>query len=156
VSRSDHERDLVLREASEADIGRIVELFELGSLVEGKEEAGDLAPYAAALHEIAAGPGCVLVAEAGGEVVGVCQLIIFRHLQAKGGLCAEVESVHVHPRLRGQGIGRLLMGAAIERARELGCYRIQLTSNDARPDAHRFYEALGFVDSHHGFKLQLQ
>jgi GNAT superfamily N-acetyltransferase len=156
VNRSDLAGDVVLREASAADIGPIIELFEHGSLVDGKEDADQLGPYAAALHEIAAGPGCVLVAEVGDEVVGVCQLIIFRHLQAKGGLCAEVESVHVHPRHRGQGIGRLLMGAAIARARQLGCYRIQLTSNDARPEAHRFYEALGFVDSHHGFKLSLQ
>ena len=38
-------------------------------------------------------------------MVGVCQLVVFRHLQARGGLCAEVESVHVHPVWRGQGIG---------------------------------------------------
>ena len=156
MSGSAGQVEVVAREATEADLARIVELFEHGSLVEGKEDPTDLSPYRAALNEIAAGAGGVLVAEAGGEVVGVCQLIIFRHLQAKGGLCAEVESVHVHPRHRGQGIGSLLMGAVIARARELGCYRIQLTSNDARPEAHRFYTALGFVDSHHGFKLQLQ
>ena len=38
---------------------------------------------------------------------------------------------------------------------QLGCYRIQLTSNTARPDAHRFYERLGFVPSHVGFKMRL-
>jgi GNAT superfamily N-acetyltransferase len=91
----------------------------------------------------------------GGELVGVCQLIVFRHLQNRGGLCAEVESVHVHPDHRGHGIGGVLMRAAVQRARELGCYRIQLTSNKARPEAHRFYERLGFEPSHRGFKLKL-
>ena len=91
-----------------------------------------------------------------GEVVGVCQLIVFRHLQARGGLCAEVESVHVHPDHRGAGIGAALLHEAMERARALGCYRVQLTSNTARPDAHRFYERLGFVPSHVGFKLLLE
>jgi GNAT superfamily N-acetyltransferase len=90
-----------------------------------------------------------------GEVVGLCQLIVFRHLQSRGGRCAEIESVHVHPDHRGAGIGGALVRRAIERARELGCYRVQLTSNSARTDAHRFYERLGFVPSHVGYKLLL-
>jgi GNAT superfamily N-acetyltransferase len=124
-------------------------------LVEGKEDATDPAPYRAALAEIAQGPGAVLVAELDGQVVGVCQLIVFRHLQTRGGLCAEVESVHVHPDHRGRGIGGVLLRAAVQRARERGCYRVQLTSNNARPEAHRFYERLGFEPSHRGFKLML-
>jgi hypothetical protein len=32
---------------------------------------------------------------------------------------------------------------------------VQLTSNKARTRAHRFYERLGFVSSHEGFKLVL-
>jgi hypothetical protein len=32
---------------------------------------------------------------------------------------------------------------------------VQLTSNRARDDAHRFYERLGFVPSHVGYKLML-
>ena len=156
MRRSDRSSDVVIREAIEEDIPCIVMLLEHGSLVEGKEDPTVLAPYRAALAEITQSAGGVLVAEVGGQVVGVCQLIVFRHMQAKGGLCAEVESVHVHPDHRGLGIGTVLMGAAIQRARGLGCYRMQLTSNNARPKAHRFYEALGFEASHHGFKLMLQ
>jgi GNAT superfamily N-acetyltransferase len=95
------------------------------------------------------------VAELDGEVVGVCQLIVFRHLQAHGGLCAEVESMHVHPDHRSGGAGAALLAEAVARAGALGCYRIQLTSNTARSDAHRFYERLGFVPSHVGFKMRL-
>jgi GNAT superfamily N-acetyltransferase len=150
------ERPVVeIRGAVEADLPDIVELFEYGALVEGKEDLADLSPYRAALAELAQGDGGVLVAEVEGRVVGVCQLIIFRHLQARGGRCAELESVHVHPDHRRRGIGRHLMHAAVGRARDLGCYRLQLTSNNARPEAHRFYEELGFDDSHHGFKLML-
>jgi hypothetical protein len=32
---------------------------------------------------------------------------------------------------------------------------VQLTSNKQRLDAHRFYRALGFAQSHEGFKLFL-
>jgi GNAT superfamily N-acetyltransferase len=147
--------NVVVRHAVEEDIPRIVELFTRGSLVEGKEDPAELAPYRSALAEIDRGPGAVLVAEVEGQVVGVCQLIVFRHLQTRGGLCAEVESVHVHPDHRGHGIGTILMRAAVQQATELGCYRVQLTSNKARPEAHRFYERLGFESSHRGFKLKL-
>jgi GNAT superfamily N-acetyltransferase len=115
----------------------------------------NLTPYRRALHEIESRDGTVLVAELGGEVVAVCQLLVFRHLQTRGGLCAEIESVHVHPEQRGQGIGTSLVREAVARARACGCYRVQLTSNMARPDAHRFYARLGFRPSHVGFKLPL-
>jgi GNAT superfamily N-acetyltransferase len=152
-------RDLAtvrVRDAVESDLPEIVEILKAGSLVEGKEDSNELAPYVAALAELQALPGGILVADSGGQVIGVCQLIVFRHLQSRGALCAEVESVHVHADWRRLGVGRLLMRAAQQRATELGCYRIQLTSNAARPDAHRFYEDLGYVPSHQGFKLPLE
>ncbi len=145
----------LIRAARRDDLARVVELRNLGSLVAGKELPSRPDLYEEAWSEIEAGPGGILVAEVGGEVVGACQLIVFRHLQVRGGRCAEVESVHVHPGHRGQGIGHLLMEAVIAQATELGCYRIQLTSNVARTEAHRFYESLGFTPSHMGFKLVL-
>lgn len=152
-------RGLRIRPAREDDLDRIVELLVLGTVPGGppsREDRSDLAPYRAALERIGDGDGAVLVAELEGEVVGVCQLIVFRHLQAHGGLCAEIESVHVHPDRRNGGVGAALVGEAVARARAAGCYRVQLTSNAARPDAHRFYESLGFVPSHVGFKLLLR
>jgi GNAT superfamily N-acetyltransferase len=149
---------LVIRDADEADLGRVVELLVLGVVPGGParhETPEDLAPYRRALRDIAGGGGAVLVADRAGEVVGACQLIVFRHLQARGGLCAEVESMHVHPDHRNGGVGAALIGEAIGRARRQGCYRVQLTSNAARPDAHRFYERHGFVPSHVGLKLPL-
>ena len=127
---------LVLRPAGEADLACIVELMRLGSVPGGppsSEDVGELDPYRAALREIVRTGGTVLVAELAGEVVGVCQLIVFRHLQARGGRCAEIESVHVHPDHRGAGVGAALLREAVERARAQGCYRVQLTSNRARP-----------------------
>jgi GNAT superfamily N-acetyltransferase len=147
---------LLIRRASDADLTRIVELLIEGSVPgEASPEGGDIAPYRSALQEIEEGTGAVLVAQLGDEVVGVCQLIVFRHLHRRGGLCAEIESVHVHPVHRGAGIGSTLLADAVERARALGCYRVQLTSNRAREDAHRFYERLGFVPTHLGYKLFL-
>lgn len=44
---------------------------------------------------------------------------------------------------------------AIEQSRHRGCRMVQLTSNKKRLDAHRFYERLGFLKSHEGFKYYL-
>ncbi|HET9072806.1 MAG TPA: GNAT family N-acetyltransferase [Acidimicrobiales bacterium] len=138
------------------DAARIVALLDAGSLQAGREDPTDPAPYLEALAEIDATPGaCVLVAEADGEVVGVCQLVTFRHLQHRG-RCAELESLHVDAARRNQGIGTALVDEAARRARDADCYRLQLTSSQVRADAHRLYRRLGFVASHTGFELALR
>ncbi len=106
---------LVTRRATEADLGRAVEVLALGAVpgTASAEDPSDLTPYRAALRGLQDASGAVLVAEVGGEVVGICQLIVFRHLQARGGLCAEIESVHVHPDHRGRGIGSVLVRDAV-------------------------------------------
>jgi GNAT superfamily N-acetyltransferase len=147
--------EVTIRPARADDAPRLAVLLAGGSL-RGNEDPADATSYRAALDDIAATPGnTVLVAEVGGEVVGMCQLVVFRHLQERGGRCAEIESVHVGERRRSSGIGGVLLEAAVEEARALGCYRVQLTSNKARVAAHRFYERHGFVASHEGFKRYL-
>ena len=146
-----------IRSATLADLASAIELIVGGALGPTDDDPSDLAPYVEALHVIQASSdgSDVLVAEVDGRVVGVCQLIVFRHLMHRGRRCAEIEAVHVEAALRSRGIGTLLLAEAVGRARAAGCYRVQLTSNIARHDAHRFYERLGFVSSHRGFKLQL-
>jgi len=141
---------MVIRDAEPADAAALVALLEHGALEPGKEDAGDLAPYAEALARSRAAQTTACWSPTSGSSVGMCQLIVFRHLQHHGGRCAEIESMHVHPDYRSGGIGALLVEAAVGAAREAGCYRIQLTSNVERTDAHRFYERLGFVPSHRG------
>ena len=67
-----------------------------------------------------------------------------------------IEAVHVRQAMRGRGVGAAMMRFAIEKARGADVSLVQLTSNAARKDAHRFYARLGFVQSHLGFKLRLR
>jgi len=143
---------VVIREGTEVDAPQVAVLLEFGSLHPGAEDPNEASKYADAITEIRASGSMILVADDEGAVVGVCQLIIMRHLQRRGGRCAEIESMHVHPDRRSQGIGALLLDEAARRAQEAGCYRLQLTSNRERSDAHRFYETNGFTFSHKGFK----
>ncbi len=147
---------LTVRLARPADAPRLAALLAAGSW-RGTEDAGDVQTFRSALDDIANTPGNdVLVAELDDQVVGVCQLITFRHLQERGGRCAEIESVHVDESVRSSGIGAALVEAAVERAAAAGCYRVQLTSNKARTAAHRFYLRQGFEASHEGFKRYLR
>lgn len=147
--------DVSIRDAGVADTPRLVALIAAGSLDQQPRDT-DLSPYADAVRELADDKhSAILVAEVKAHVVGMCQLIGFRHVQHRGGLCAEVESMHVDPAYRGSGIGGLLLEAAVDRAREWGAYRVQLTSNARREDAHRFYARHGFAPTHVGFKRSL-
>ena len=146
---------LYLRDALASDVDDLV-----GLLIDGRDGSYDdptrIADYLDALHEIEGRDDAyLLVAELGGRVVGMLQLFTFRHLQHRGGRCAEIESMRVADDVRDRGIGSRLLNHAVNRARELGCYRVQLTSNDDRDDAHRFYEQHDFVATHKGFKRYL-
>jgi ribosomal protein S18 acetylase RimI-like enzyme len=148
------------RPAFETDLPRIVALI-LGGTAPGAVPDEDIGPplpesYIVAFREIlASADGDVFVAEVDGEVVGCFQFLAAPHLANRGRRRAQVESVHVAAEHRGQGIGEAMMRFAIDEARRRGCFRLQLTSNKSREDAHRFYRRLGFTQSHDGFKLDL-
>jgi GNAT superfamily N-acetyltransferase len=135
-----------------SELAAAIAIMIVGSLSPEDERPDDLAPYEAALAATRREGGEFLVAVDGSEVVGVCQLIVFTHLQHGGGRCAELESVHVRADRRSEGIGALMLAEAERRAAAAGCYRIQLTSRVVRSDAHRFYLANGYDQSHLGFK----
>ncbi len=144
-----------VRPATEADAGSIAALLVGGSRDPGAEDPTSPERYAVAIARIREEGGEVLVADDGTDVVGVCQLLDLAHLQHQGGRVTEIESVHVAGTRRGEGIGARLVEAAVAWAAARGCYRVQLTSHAERADAHRFYEANGFVASHVGFKRYL-
>jgi len=55
-----------------------------------------------------------------------------------------VEDVFVRDGARGSGLGRALVTAAIERARERGCRRLELDTAEENEPALRLYRSLGF------------
>jgi GNAT superfamily N-acetyltransferase len=85
----------------------------------------------------------VFVAESAKHVVGVVSVHCLPLFHANGFL-GRITSLVVSPESRQRGVGRLLVTAAEEFARKHGCARVELTSGDRRPDAHTFYESLGY------------
>lgn len=89
------------------------------------------------------------------RVIAVLQITFLPYLTYRGSWRALIEGVRVDATMRSAGIGKQLIEWAIARAKERGCRMVQLTSDKSRRDAMRFYENLGFVASHEGFKLFL-
>jgi GNAT superfamily N-acetyltransferase len=147
--------DVVVRPIERPDIEAASLVVQGGSLSAEFEDESEVQRYWDAVEETRARRGDVLVATRGGDVIGVCQVIVFPHFQHTGGWCCELESVHVRADQRSQGVGALLLEAAEAIARREGCYRMQLTSRNVRVDAHRFYEHNGFVATSQGFKKLL-
>lgn len=85
----------------------------------------------------------VFVAEAAKRIVGVISFHCIPLFHADGFL-GRITSLVVSADYRQRGIGRLLVAAAEEFARTHGCLRVEVTSGDHRPDAHAFYEHLGY------------
>ena len=101
-------------------------------------------PSTAELSDVVASPATDLfiAIDDAGVVIGMATLATFR---IPTGLRAWIEDVVVDEAGRGQGVGEALTNAMVERARELGCRTVDLTSRPSREAANRLYQRLGFV-----------
>ncbi|MFD8532428.1 GNAT family N-acetyltransferase [Streptosporangium canum] len=143
------------RTARAEDVPLIVAMIADDAIAAARQGAyGD--EHRAAFEVIDADPNNeLIVAELDGEVVGTMQLTYIPGISRRGALRMQIEAVRIDSALRGRGLGHQMMEWAVERGRARGCALVQLTTDKARKDAHRFYDSLGFVASHEGYKLAL-
>lgn len=150
--------DLEIRRAVIDDLPAIIALLHDDMLGTGREDPSSPPNprYVAAFEAISSDPNqAQLVAVLAGTVVGTLQLSFIPGLARLGSWRGQIEGVRVSSRHRSLGIGESLFDHAIETCREKGCDLVQLTTDRERPDAHRFYDRLGFLPSHIGYKLVL-
>lgn len=81
--------------------------------------------------------------EAGAKAVGVCQLR-FRYGIWHAAEDCLLEDLYVRSNARRHGLGGALVEAALARATERGCARVELDVNEANPAALALYERVGF------------
>jgi ribosomal protein S18 acetylase RimI-like enzyme len=84
--------------------------------------------------------GAILLAEWDGMPRGVVALRPFE------GAIAEMKRLFVQPQARGHGLGRSLVEAAIEKARQIGYLAVRLDSLPHMKGAIELYRSLGFRD----------
>lgn len=100
-------------------------------------------PTAGEIAEIVTAPATDLfvATDDAGTVLGISTLAVFR---IPTGLRAWIEDVVVDEAGRNQGVGAALTRAMTDRAAELGCLTVDLTSRPSREAANRLYQKLGF------------
>ncbi|OCW56700.1 GNAT family N-acetyltransferase [Hoeflea olei] len=148
-----------IRRALRDDVAAIAAMFASDTLGGHGDSAdpADLPAYLAAFDRIAASANDALyVAVLEGEVVGTFQTTLITSLTGRGSSSMTIEAVHTRADMRGRGIGQVMIRHAIAEAEQAGARLVQLMSNARRVDAHRFYIALGFTQSHAGFKMKLR
>ena len=133
-----------VREALPAEVERVLGMYEWlfappGSLPPRWDADRARAAIAAAIDDPEA---VVLVAENRGEVLGLCTGYLDMNSVRFGPRCW-VEDLAVSPDHRSQGVGKALLDAAKNWARQRGATHLELDSAEARADAHRFYEREG-------------
>jgi GNAT superfamily N-acetyltransferase len=95
------------------------------------------------------------LAFAEGEPIGTFTLLVIPTLSHDGRSEALVDGVVVTRAWRGRGIGGAMMAEAMRLAAEANCYKLMLSSNVKREDAHRFYRSLGFRQHGQSFWIDI-
>lgn len=149
--------DLVLRDATTADLPAILAMLAEETIPANREADPKDPRYLAAFEAIEADPNQRLIAaELDDRVVGTMQLSFLPGLSFIGSWRGLIEAVRIVADLRGQRLGEQMILWAVDQCRARDCKLVQLTSSATRTAAHRFYARLGFVQSHVGMKLHLR
>jgi len=134
---------LEIQTAQPADLGPILQMLRT------QLEEHDVVLTAQALQRATQGliddhaVGRILTARLSGELVGVA-VISFLWTLEHGGPAAWLDEVYVEPTRRGAGIGRKLVEAAMQVARDNGCIALDLEVDAGHEAAERLYERMGF------------
>ena len=145
------------RKATENDVSTIVEMIADDELGKKRENFKNPLPieYLNAFKKIKDDENqeLIVLENENAEVIGTMQLSFIQYLTYQGGIRAQIEAVRIRKDQRGLGVGKTMFEWAINRAKERNAHLLQLTTDKKRPKAIKFYESLGFKDTHQGMKM---
>ena len=146
--------EAIVREAIEADLRAILDLAGQPGMDDGA--VLDIETARTIFQKMMRYPFYRLfVAVRGHDVVGTYALLVMDNLGHLGTPSAVVEQVLVSPAAQGRGIGKTMMHHAMAQAEAAGCYKLVLSSNIKRVEAHKFYDGLGFIRHGLSFRVDL-
>ena len=129
-----------VRQAGTGDAGDVAALLDaLGYPCSRAEAAERIAVVQADRRQV------LLLAECDGRVQGLVAMETLYSI-AHGNELARITALVVAPGCERQGVGRRLLRAVEQRARQAGIARIEVTSNARRTAAHAFYRGCGYAD----------
>ena len=146
---------MTIRTATENDLPGILSLYSQPDIDDGIVLALDDAK--AIFARMNTYPDyTVYVAEMDGNVVGTFALLMMDNLAHMGSKSAIIEDVVVSQSRQKQGIGKQMMQHAIKECKAKSCYKVVLSSNLKRINAHEFYKGLGFKIHGYSFLVELE
>ena len=154
-------RDFTLRRASGDDLAALMLLLADDPISASRGDNAretDASAYRSALTAIIEDSSneIIVVVDDEGELLATMQLTRIPGMARRGATRLLVEAVRVRSDSRSTGVGSAMMSWVTGTAAPMiEADLVQLTSDEARHDAHRFYERLGFVGSHRGFKYKV-
>lgn len=145
--------NLEIRRATLDDLSAVLGLL---SQMHDKPATAKTRGFEDTFREILASPSRVLLLAVQGEVVvGTLDLFVMANLTREGRPWAGIENLVVDTGRRRHGIGSALIDVAVDLARELDCYKLQLVSHERRGAAHDLYRRAGFDAPVHGYRRYL-
>ncbi|NDK30947.1 GNAT family N-acetyltransferase [Nesterenkonia haasae] len=138
------------------DVPQLVALLRDDPLGAQRETAS-AEQYLEAFHQVDADPQQYLLVlrNAQDDIVGTAQVTFIPYLVRGGTMRLHIEAVRLAARERGRGLGSAFFDWIHQFGRDRGARLAQLTSDNDRADALRFYENLGYTPSHVGYKRTL-
>ncbi|MCL2768089.1 MAG: GNAT family N-acetyltransferase [Synergistaceae bacterium] len=145
---------MIIRIAEEKDLPEILALY---LLVENDDKILTVDDARVIFNKMRSYPDYnVYVAEVDGKIAGTFALAIMDNLAHMGSKSGLIEDVVVAESFQGQGIGKQMMMFAVEICKGKSCYKVALSSNLKRKDAHKFYEKIGFKIHGYSFTMELE
>ena len=146
---------MLIRKALDNDLFNILELYSQPDI--DNDQVLDLNNAKTIFDRMKLYPDYnIYVAEIDNKIVGTFALAIMDNLAHMGSKSGLIEDVVVLHSLQGKGIGKKMMQFAIETCKEKLCYKVCLSSNLKRENAHIFYERIGFKKHGYSFLMELE
>lgn len=146
--------DIKIRKATESDLAAIITLYAQPEI--DNDHILSIDEAKALFKKMGSYPRyTIFVAVIENNIVGTFALLIMDNLAHMGAPSGVVEDVVVDPNYQGKGIGKFMMNYTINQCKEAGCYKLSLSSNLKRTNAHKFYESLGFKQHGISFVVDL-
>jgi GNAT superfamily N-acetyltransferase len=150
--------EVTLRVATLDDAGTLAALMaEMDDDAHESLSAVDSAAMRESLASMAAYPNfrTYILVDDEGNAIATFSLMVFAGPAHQGATQAMLDAVVVTRAWRGKGVGKILIGNALDIAGKAGSYKMSLSSNLKRVDAHRFYEGNGFHQHGISFAISL-
>ncbi len=98
--------------------------------------------------------GCVVGGFLDERLIATCTLNMCANLSWSGRPYAVIENVIVDEKERSRGYGKSVLKYAVNKAKQIGCYKVVLMTGSKQSSVLSFYQSVGFSADKTGFQIR--